>query len=1632
MQHSVGSEMTHGDLEGARAGGLYPPHGLTQEEWVDPASVSQIIETVADLLGRPGPGERGRALDDWTPEARRRLVELWLSDVDPFDISQGTPGIMAELVRAHLELGGVRERGSMVTDLFTPNPERDGWDDHGRTVVLVVTDDRPFLVDTITMTITGRGWDIHELSHPQFRVRRDAAGRLASVEELTESSPDDGLAESWIFVEVTPPLGQSLDLESDALHAAVDEALADVRIATDDFPAMLDRLHAARREAESSTCPAGRDAAAEFLAWLGEGNFTLLSSAEYTVDGSGYRAVPGTELGVRRKGTSRFDAVPADDSPELLVITHDSERSTVHRPSWLDYIGVRRFDEAGRLTGEVRFLGLFGSTVYAESVWRVPLVRDKARDIMRRSGHLPGSHSAAQLRGIIETYPRDELLHAGVGELSAVMRSVGTLRERRQLRLFARVGRWGRFVSFLVYFPRDRYNTEVRQQMMAILTGAVGGQSIEYEVRVSESVLARLFFTVRLPDGNDVTPFEIGELEQRLTEAAKSWDDRFVEAVGDLATSLRGIDFPEAYREDFSPAEGVADLAALNEITGPDDIGFRTRMPEDADDPSDLRVKMFRVGATMRLSEVMPHLTGLGFRVIDERPYDLRLRGTEATVYDFGLGVPDPARALSGRDHARFTEAFVASYQGRVPADDFSALVTATDLTWRQVALLRSVARYLQQLGSPYPASYQARALLAHPDLAVALVDLFEVRFDPDLFRTPEARGQAWQEKHDQLLGALDRVESLDHDRIVRQFLSVIAATDRTNWYCTPAPFDHESAALALKLRPVAIDLAPLPRPVHEIYVNGPLVEGVHLRFADVARGGLRWSDRPEDFRTEVLGLAKAQTVKNSVIVPSGAKGGFVPRRLPDPADRAAWQAAGVEAYRCYIATLLSVTDNIDAAGAVVPPSRVVRHDPDDPYLVVAADKGTATFSDIANGIATDHGFWLGDAFASGGSVGYDHKAMGITAKGAWESVKRHFRDLGIDCQTTDFTCVGIGDMAGDVFGNGMLLSRHTRLVAAFNHLHIFLDPDPDAEASFAERERLFTLPRSAWTDYDPRLISTGGGVFPRTAKSVPITAPVRRALGIDEGVHSLTPTELIAAILRAPVDLLWNGGIGTYVRASGETDAQVGDRANDAVRVTGVEVRARVAGEGGNLGWTQRARIEYAQRGGRINTDFIDNSAGVDTSDHEVNIKILLAAEVAAGRLTMAERDALLPTMTDEVSRLVLAHNVDQNDALSDAVASAPGSAGVHEMWMERLAEAGYLDRRLDEMPSREEMARRIAAGQGLTDPELATLLSWTKIWMKDQVLASDLPEDPFVADRLIGYFPTALQERYRDQMPNHRLHREIVATVAVNRYVHSQGIAAYHRRSEVTGAGPAEVIRAQLASRSIFGAGRIEVQTSRGDLPASVRTAIRAEIRHLVDHASRVLLRGGGTIDIRATIDRYGPPIDDLRELMPGVLDAASRREAQRSHDDLTAQGVPEDVAALVSVAPVLHEALSVVDIARAGGERPALVAGCWFGLTDRLGLRDLKAAVAALPRRSKWEIMARASLQDELYAITEDLVRALVSDTTGDEAASRVNEWLDGSGRVGQVTALLGSIGDDRTLAPLSVAVRTLRSLAGPVTA
>ncbi len=1536
----------------------------------------------------------------------------------------GDPVKVARLVAAQLEAGRSRVVGTDTLRIDTPSE-----DPSGSTYVLIVTDDRPFLVDTVTMELTRRGWSIRHLYHPQFRVTRDAEGVLTGV--WARGTGGAGIAESWMAVEAYGPLGSSAEALTPDLRAALAQGLDAVRHAVEDWHPMLARMEECVRKLDETAQPVSPydvRQATDLLRWLAEDHFAFLGYREYKVRAGTFTPVPGTGLGILRGDADEpgtFHAVPRPGAPEVLVLTKDTRRSPVHRPAYLDYVGIRIHDARGRLVGERRFLGLLSASAYTDSVTRIPLLRAKAAELMRRSGYGLDSHAGHALAQVIDGYPRDELFHASVEELFDIVDVVAGLQERRQVRLFVRPGTYGHFVSCLVYLPRDRYNTEVRLRIQEVLMAAFGGESLEYQASVTESVLARLVFVIKLPDGAPVPGYDVAALEAELTEAARHWEDAFADLAEQLPSAERGVDFGDAYEASYTPRQALADLQLANALTDAADLRFALYAPDDPTDPADLRFKVLS-RAKMSLTKMMPHLSALGVDVVDERPYEWSLRGEPLYVYDFGFRLPAGQTLADWNlaDRARFAAAFDASWRGLAFPGRLNRLVMQAGLTWVQVSWLRGLSRYLQQAGIPFSQTYVAKALTANPGIARLLVAAFEERFDPASGADLATRAAAFEVRAAEIEAALDGVRSLDQDRIIRMFLAVLRSMVRTNAFAADAP------ALAFKLRPGDLPLLPEPRAAFEIFVASTRVEGVHMRFGTVARGGLRWSDRKEDFRTEVLGLAKAQMVKNTVIVPVGAKGGFVPQRLPDPTvDRQAWFDEGVACYRLFIGSLLSITDNI-VGGAVVPPPDVVRYDGDDPYLVVAADKGTATFSDYANAIAVERGFWLGDAFASGGSAGYDHKAMGITARGAWESVKRHFFEAGLDCQTTDFTCVGIGDMAGDVFGNGMLLSEHTRLVAAFNHAHVFLDPDPDAAASFVERRRLFELPRSTWADYDPALISEGGGVFERSAKAIPISAQVRRALGIASDAATLTPTELIAAILSAPVDLLWNGGIGTYVKASDETHADAGDKANDAVRVDGNQVRAKVAGEGGNLGWTQRGRIEYARHGGRINTDFIDNSAGVDTSDHEVNIKILLAAVVERGDLGVAERNALLASMTDEVAHLVLQHNVDSNRALADAESRSLSLVGAHAAWMGELEASGHLDRTLEALPTDAALAQRAAGGRGLTRPELASLFAWTKIRLEELILASDLPEDPYLADRLTTYFPKALREPYGADMSHHRLHREIVTMVTVNRFVNSMGITAYHRLATETGADVGRIVRAQLAARTIFAVARTELAVAHATgVAANADVGVRDALQHLVERATRWLLhnRRAG-LDIRAEAARFTDPVAAVAEAVPGLLTPGQAERFEALADSYVAGGLDGALARRTAAAEFTHEALPIVQVATDTDRDALAVAAVWFAVAERLGLDAVGDRVDALPHLDRWETMARAALRDDLAGLHERLVREVLGVEAAD-AAGAVDGWLSGRPDADAALSTLRlAAGTDADLARLSVALRTIRSLVG----
>ncbi|AQT72742.1 NAD-glutamate dehydrogenase [Streptomyces sp. fd1-xmd] len=1585
-----------------------------------------------------------------------------LTDRDPVDVFGGA--------LSHYRLAENRPQGTANVRVHTPTVEENGWTS-SHSVVEVVTDDMPFLVDSVTNELSRQGRGIHVVIHPQVVVRRDITGKLIEIlgpdcdaHGPRTERPHDSLVESWIHVEIDRETDRA-DLKQ--ITVDLQRVLSDVRESVEDWEKMREAaLRIADGLPDEPTAPDLREyeleEARELLRWLADDHFTFLGYREYNlVDGDALAAVPGTGLGILRSDphhsgkedghpvSPSFNRLPADARAKarehrLLVLTKANSRSTVHRPSYLDYVGVKKFDADGNVVGERRFLGLFSSAAYTESVRRVPVIRRKVAEVLERAGFSPSSHDGRDLTQILETYPRDELFQTPVDQLQSIVTSVLYLQERRRLRLYLRQDEYGRYYSALVYLPRDRFTTGVRLRLMDILREELGGISVDFTAWNTESILSRIHFVIRVPQGTELpvlTDGDVERIEGRLVEAARSWADGFDQALNAelgeerAAELLRryGSAFSEGYKADHSPRAAVADLVHLEKLRGSDkDFALSLYEPVGAG-PGERRFKIYRAGEQVSLSAVLPVLQRLGVEVTDERPYELRCADrSNAWIYDFGLRLS--AGDLGDDARERFQDAFAAVWNGQAENDNFNTLVLSAGLTWRQAVVLRAYAKYMRQAGSTFSQDYMEDTLRNNVHTTRLLVSLFEARMSP-------VRQAAGSELVDAMLeeldGALDQVASLDEDRILRAFLTLIKATLRTNFFQLDSR-GEQHAYVSMKFDPQAIPDLPAPRPAFEIWVYSPRVEGVHLRFGKVARGGLRWSDRREDFRTEILGLVKAQMVKNTVIVPVGAKGGFVAKNLPDPSvDRDAWLAEGIASYKIFISALLDITDNM-VAGEVVPPRSVVRHDEDDTYLVVAADKGTATFSDIANGVAEAYGFWLGDAFASGGSAGYDHKGMGITARGAWESVKRHFRELGHDTQTQDFTVVGVGDMSGDVFGNGMLLSEHIRLVAAFDHRHIFIDPTPDAATSYAERRRLFQLPRSSWADYDPSLISAGGGIHPRSAKAVPVTAQMRAALGIEAGVTKMTPAELMQAILKAPVDLVWNGGIGTYVKATSETHADVGDKANDAIRVNGCDVRAQVIGEGGNLGLTQLGRIEFARsgaggEGGKVNTDAIDNSAGVDTSDHEVNIKILLNAVVADGDMTVKQRNKLLAQMTDEVGRLVLRNNYAQNTALANGSAQAPSLLHAQQRFMRRLEGAGLLNRELEFLPTDRQIRELLNNGKGLTQPELAVLFAYTKITTADELIATGLPDDPYLRRLLFAYFPAVLGEKFSEQIDAHALRREIITTILVNDTVNTGGSTFLHRLREETGASTEEIVRAQLAAREIFGLAEVwdAVEALDNKVAADVQTRVRLHSRRLVERGTRWLLNNRPQpLQITETIAFFGERVSEVWAELPKLVRGADLEWYQLVMDELTGEGVPQELAAKVAGFSSAFPTLDIVAIADRTGVDPLGVADVYYDLADRLDITQLMDRIIELPRADRWQSMARASIREDLFAAHAALTADVLSVGNGASTPEeRFRAWEEKNAAIiGRARTTLEEIrgSDDFDLANLSVAMRTMRSL------
>ncbi|MET7329343.1 NAD-glutamate dehydrogenase [Nonomuraea sp. NPDC005650] len=1581
------------------------------------------------------------------------FLRFYYRHVAPEDLLDRNPVDVYGPAMSQRQLAEVRPQGRAVVRAYTPTLDENGWDP-GHSVVEVVTDDMPFLVDSVTMELGRHDLGIHLLVHPQMRVRRDMTGRMLGRGQ--EDVTGQVMVESWMHIEVD----RQADPEAlKELEADLQRVLTDVRHAVEDFRKM--RALAVQTAEDLSMSPPPLEPAEvedsiDLLRWLADGHFTFLGYREYrlqhTDEGETLRAVPGAALGILRDdkiGSESFSALPAEvrakaREKQLVITTKANSRATVHRAAYLDYVGVKIFSPEGEVVGERRFLGLFTHVAYNESISRIPVLRRKLAAVLDKAGLAPDSHDGKDLIEILETFPRDELFQTSIDQLLPIALGVLRLRERKQVKLFLRRDDYGRYISCLIYLPRDRYTTKVRLKMQEVLLKALGGKSLDYSAMIGESVLARLHVVVRGERGKQLPPpsVDVEELEARLAALTRSWEDDLATELGrrtseDEAPALikrYASAFPEGYKADFPPKVAVVDLRRLEDLVAVGDgaqVDINLYEPYDAAE-GERRLKIYKVGSPISLSQALPLIQRLGVEVVDERPYEIDRDNDPNTknawIYDFGLRYT-PTEEVGRDDFKRlFQEGLGALWKGQVEADDFNSLILSAGLTWEQVEILRVYAKYLRQAGGTFSQTYMERVLAGNVRLARLLVSLFEARLDPR--RGEDVRLDLAEALTEEILGALDEVASLDEDRILRAYLEMIQATLRTNYFQTVE--GHRKPYISLKFDPLAISVLPLPRPKYEIFVYSPRVEGVHLRFGKVARGGLRWSDRMEDFRTEILGLVKAQMVKNTVIVPTGSKGGFVVKQPPVSGTREEMLVEGVACYRTFISGLLDVTDNL-VDGKVVPPPDVVRHDGDDTYLVVAADKGTATFSDIANGVAKEYGFWLGDAFASGGSVGYDHKVMGITARGAWESVKYHFRTMGVDVQSTDFTVAGIGDMSGDVFGNGMLLSRHIRLMAAFDHRHIFVDPSPDAARSYAERQRLFELPRSSWEDYDTKLISSGGGVFPRTAKSIHITPQMREALGIPSGVASLAPNDLISAILRAPVDLLWNGGIGTYVKAGSESNADVGDKANDALRVNAAELRCKVIGEGGNLGFTQLARIEFALNGGLVNTDFIDNSAGVDTSDHEVNIKILLDQVVRDGELTDKQRNQVFTSMTDEVADLVLRDNYAQNVVLAAARTQAVEMLHIHSRYLRRLERDGLVNRELEFLPSDKTLAERRQARLGLTAPEFSVLLAYTKLVADAELLGSDLPDDPYLASWLVSYFPSALRERFRPYMDAHPLRREIITTCVVNELVNSMGTSFMYRFGEETGASTPDIVRAYLVAREVFDLPSFHraVEALDNKVDTATQIAMLLEARKLAERGTRwLLVNRRPPLDLAGSVSFFMKGVNGLLSHIPKLLTGPDLAAYEERRDSFVARGVPLELAERAAAMVPAYSMLDLVEVASLTGRPVAEVAEVYFDLADRLQLARLRERIIALPRDNRWNSMARSALRDDLYAAHASLTRdVLAHSTPGLPPEERLARWSEAnSAAVSRARQTLSEIweSDHFDLATLSVALRAIRTL------
>lgn len=1557
-----------------------------------------LLEKVVELIEKKVPSSQSQLIQEFAKRLYRNISSDDLSHRNDSDMYGAVLGLWHSF-------NEYTPGDKALIKVYNPDVPNDGWESP-HTIIEVIQSDMPFMVDSIRMALQRMGITSHLLLHMPISHERDGNNQVTKM--LKPGTQGDNHVDTVFLIEIDRQANKE---ELKAVRKELIAVMEEISLAVGDWSNMRDRLKQVAESVTAKSYPGTeheKQANKQFLSWLADDNFTIIGYRSYDlipVQGDyELKQVKDSSLGLMRNSASdkgRLISTLPEDGREIshdhrvLLLTKTNSKSKVHRPAYFDYIGVKRFDDNGEVIGEERFIGLYSANFYNDSARDIPLVSEKIDRVIEASGFARTSHAAKALLNILETYPRDEIVQADDDDLLEVGLGVLQMQERDMTRAFVRRDIFGRFMSVMVFVPKERYNTMLRERTQKILqTTLETDYDVDFTTYFSESSLARTHYTVRLRD--EQQDVNVKELEQNLIEAARTWEDNFERIVQSTFGEVKAKQllkryssaFPRSYKEEVLPSVAISDLKQLESLDDEHKLGMMLyRAQEEKDDSVHLRLKLYHKDEPIHLSDVLPMLENFGLRVIGESPYPIRTaEGGVYWVLDFQMiHTGGPLELETTRE--LFQDAFAKVWAGQLEDDGFNRLVLGAGMTGRQVTILRMFAKYMRQIGTTFSQSYIESTFGKYPLLAKLVVKMFFTRFQPD---TKDA-DKKLDALHTRINTELDNVANLDDDRIIRRYVELIDASLRTNFF-QPDAEGNDKPYISVKFLPELVPEMPLPLPKFEIFVYSPRVEGVHLRGGKVARGGLRWSDRREDFRTEILGLVKAQQVKNTVIVPVGAKGGFICKELPE--EREAMMAEGKECYKTFIRALLDISDNI-IDGEVVPPLNVVRRDEDDPYLVVAADKGTATFSDIANGISAEYNFWLGDAFASGGSVGYDHKKMGITARGAWESVKRHFREMDIDCQTTDFTCVAIGDMGGDVFGNGMLLSKHTKLQAAFNHLHIFIDPDPDPAASWKERERLFNLPRSSWEDYNQELISKGGGIFKRSAKAIELSPEMKKMLGSQK--KSMTPNELIKACLTMSVDLIWNGGIGTYVKAKSETDSDVGDRANDALRVNGGDLKAKIIGEGGNLGFTQLGRIEFAQRGGRVNTDFVDNVGGVDCSDNEVNIKILLNGLVNSGDLTKKQRDQLLYEMTDEVAEIVLDDCNRQTQSIS--VTALRGADQVKEIqrFIHELERQGSLNRSLEFLPTDDELAERQAANKGLTRPELSVLTAYGKMVLKEQLITDEITEDPYHARELLESFPKPLQERFSEAMKSHPLKGQIIATKLANNIVNDMGPNFVLRKQEATGASVAEVASAYVVARECFRVEELwdEIEALNNKVPADSQNEILFLLRRMVRRATRWFLRhrNPSLNGIQEHLEFYMPAFDDLRDHSLQYMNEEESKVLTEMADKYVEQGYSRSIANRVATLSTVFSAMDVAEIADDTEQDFATVGKLYFNLGAKLNLHWFLNQIHQQPVANHWQALARAAFREELDWQQRALTLVVLKSTEGgNDPEQRLQEWME----------------------------------------